>query len=235
MDSNVLKAVLGVVGIYMPKKKDFEETDFNKFAKDLPGPAIIFETDRTPSAMARGIGNVTGDDVHHVEIYIGKPLADKIRKKYPVLFGKRLFEFEENQIQLDPVPINAIEHEMIGSAAHIRIKSMNALNNNDTQLVALIPALTEEQKEAAALRAYIMHGMPYDISEIGAHLGLSNNSESGKIILEDNTEIEVGLKVCSSYAGYVIGIDGMLSPGALYDEMKLRECIERTFNIAKHV
>jgi hypothetical protein len=216
----------------MIRRLPYEKTQWEKFCKALPGPCMIFTKELKPGLFGRLTQVVTRSPWQHVATYIGKSLAEKVKTKYPQLLKRRRFVWKNHDIELTDVPAESVIREIIESDAYVRRGSLDEYNRADNQLSALIMPMTTQEAENVAFRAYLMHGMPYDVQEIASYVTPLKNPEGGKIYFENGQSFDAGLKVCSSKTAFAFGIPELrLSPGQLYDKIKkLPEVTERKFN-----
>jgi len=203
----------------------FKKTEFSRFVRDLPPGSVINTSAKNPGFFAGGIRAVTGMPWDHSLMYVGRSAGNMIREKFPELLGKRTARHQGKEYPLNQIPKEAVLHEIVESGLHIEANALDKYNTDKTSLEAWSRPYTQQQLEMVLFNLYLVAGMPYDISEILWHIGMSGNPNESNhpvIIKTEKGDHVASFTVCSSTMGYALkrvelipNWDGK-SPGGLH-------------------
>lgn len=218
----------------------FKKTDYSLFVRDLPAGSVINTSAKSPGFFAGGIRAVTGMPWDHSLMYVGQSAGNMIREKYPELIGKRTIHYQGKKFEFKPIPEKAALHEIVESGLHIEVNGLDKYNTDKTSLEAWSRPYTQQQLEMVLFDLYLVIGMPYDISEILWHIGLSTNPTEKThpvIVKTEKGEYTVSFTVCSSTMAYALHrIEDIpkgegISPGGLHKYfVKTPQWSRRLFN-----
>jgi hypothetical protein len=176
----------------------------------------------------------------HSFMYVGEGTGNWIRRQRPELLGKRTVLFKGRSADLKRIPEKAVLHEIVESDAHVVTKKLEKYNSDDTSLEGWSRPYTKQQLEQVLFDLYLMHDMPYDIGEIGAHIGLLPNAtkETDSVIIKtERSQYIVSIRVCSSLMSHALwSVETIpngekISPGGLHKYFtKTPQWSRRLFN-----
>jgi len=236
---NLGRGLLGGFGA-IQNKVEFVKTDYAVFVRDLAPGSPVLTSAVEPGFFARGIRAVTGMPWDHTLNYVGRSAGQAIRERFPELLAPRFAIFQGKSCQLKAIPPEAVLHEIVESGPTVEINSLDKYNTDKTCLEAWSRPYTQQQLESFLFNLYLMVGMPYDVGEIGAHVGiLPNTTENNSLIqIQTNAGLyAVSIRVCSSLTTHAldevekIPNGEQISPGGLHKYfMKTPIWSRRLFN-----
>lgn len=222
--AGLIVGIAGGLGI-IQNNVVFKKTDYNVFTRGISPGSVINTSAVKPGFFSGGIRAVTGMPWDHSLMYVGQSAGNMIRAKYPDLLGERVAVFQGKEIKLKSIPPKAILHEIVESGQHVQIKTLDDYNSDRTCMEAWSRPYTQQQLESILLNLYMMYDMPYDIGEVGSHIGILPNStiKNSPIVIKTEKHVcMVSLRVCSSLMTYALkDIENIpnaekMSPGNLH-------------------